>query len=159
MKALPILLVLSFTFACQQNTSVDLEREKIALLNIHRTDREAHFETDVEKLLSHSDKNEFITVSSGRIDKVSVEQSRQFFESYFRNAKYFEWDDLEEPIVRISRDGSMAWMIVRTKVRRIQIDENGKEQTRQFIYAGIMTYEKKKEKWIRVANVSTFESG
>ena len=79
------------------------------------------------------------------------------FESYFKDAKYFEWDDLEPPIIRVSADASMAWMIVRTKVRRTQKDSSGAEKEEKFVYAGIMTYEKRNGRWVRVANVSTFE--
>jgi hypothetical protein len=79
------------------------------------------------------------------------------FDDYFKNAKYYEWDDLEPPIVRISDDASMAWMIARTKVRRTQKLATGEEKERAFVYAGIMTYEKRQGKWVRVANVSTFE--
>jgi hypothetical protein len=42
-------------------------------------------------------------------------------------------------------------------VRRRQKDAAGVEKERKFIYAGIMTFEKKAGKWVRVANVSTFE--
>lgn len=79
------------------------------------------------------------------------------FEDYFKNAKYYEWDDLESPIVRISNDASMAWMIVRTKVRRNQKMASAELQEGSFVYAGIMTYEKQRGKWVRVANVSTLE--
>ncbi len=64
---------------------------------------------------------------------------------------------MEEPIIRISQDGSMAWMITRVRVRRTQKDATGKEREQKFNYAGIMTYEKKDGKWMRVANVSTSE--
>ncbi|HMW01195.1 MAG TPA: hypothetical protein PKE58_13750, partial [Acidobacteriota bacterium] len=59
--------------------------------------------------------------------------------------------------VRVSNDASLAWMIVRTRVRRTQKQADGSDKERSFVYAGIMTYEKKKGKWVRVANVSTFE--
>jgi hypothetical protein len=48
-------------------------------------------------------------------------------------------------------------MITRIRVKRTQKDAAGVEKERKFIYAGIMTYEKKAGKWLRVANVSTFE--
>ena len=51
----------------------------------------------------------------------------------------------------------MAWMITRVRVRRVQKDTAGVEREERFVYAGIMTYEKRKGKWVRVANVSTFE--
>jgi hypothetical protein len=31
------------------------------------------------------------------------------------------------------------------------------EQEEKFVYAGIMTYEKRENRWVRVANVSTAE--
>jgi hypothetical protein len=65
---------------------------------------------------------------------------------------------MEPPIVRISKDASMAWVIVRVKVRRTQKDISGKENETKFIYAGIMTYEKQNNKWMAIANVSTFEA-
>lgn len=51
----------------------------------------------------------------------------------------------------------MAWMITRVSVRRVQKEATGVEREQKFIYAGIMTYEKKDGKWVREANVSTFE--
>ena len=68
-----------------------------------------------------------------------------------------EWDDVEEPIIRISNDASMAWMITRTRVRRVQKTADGTEKEEKFVYAGIMTYEKRDGRWVRVTNVSTVE--
>lgn len=48
-------------------------------------------------------------------------------------------------------------MITRLRVRRTQKDASGAPQEARFVYAGIMTYEKRDGRWLRVANVSTFE--
>jgi hypothetical protein len=134
----------------------DLEKEKAELLRIHQQERKAHFNTDVELLLANQGEN-FISVADGKITTEKKPQSREFFTKYFQNAKYFEWDDMEPPIVRVSKDATMAWVIVRVKVRRTQKDVSGKEDETKFIYSGIMTYEKQNKKWIAIANVSTFE--
>ena len=138
------------------NPSVSIEQEKAALLEIHAQDRRAHFGTDVDLLLAYS-ADQFISVSNGEIHTSTPPERKAFFTDYFAGATYHEWDDLEPPIVRISGDASMAWMIVRTKVRRNTRLE-GSDETREtnFVYAGIMTYEKQDGKWVRVANVSTF---
>ena len=81
---------------------------------------------------------------------------REFFSGYFRDAKYYEWDDIEPPIVRVSRDATMGWMITTVRVRRTQSTSTGGETVR-FVYAGISTYEKRGGHWMEVANVSTFE--
>ena len=140
----------------QTGQRVDLEREKAELLKIHRLDREAHFKTDVDLLMEHA-ADEFIYVGEGKISRIKRAEGRKQFEEYFRGAKYYEWDDLEPPIVRVSDDATMAWMIVRTRVRRTQVKPSGQVEERKFVYAGIMTYEKQQGTWKRIANVSTFE--
>lgn len=135
----------------------DLEKEKAQLLRLHAQAREAHFKTSVT-LLQADAPEQFITVNGGRIDRITPDDEREFFEDYFRGATYLEWDDLEPPIVRVSSDASMAWVITRVKVRRTKKEESGAEREQSFTYAGIMTYEKRDGKWVRVANVSTFEA-
>lgn len=160
MTIVSLCLVTLFAFSVNGSfqKGVDLEKEKAELLDIHKADRRAHFNTDVELLLSRSP-DEFITVSRGKIHREKRAASKAMFESYFKGAKYYEWDDLEPPIIRVSDDASMAWMIVRTKVRRTQKDSTGKEKEESFVYAGIMTYEKHDRKWRRVANVTTLQPG
>jgi len=136
--------------------TTDLQSEATELLKTHQADRQAHFRTDVDLLLAdHPD--EFISVSRGKIAKTKKADTRKMFEGYFKGAHYYEWDDLEPPIIRVSRDGSMGWIITRLKVRRTQKDSSGSEKEEKFVYAGIMTYEKRNGKWFKVANVSTFE--
>jgi len=138
------------------STNVDLEQVKAALLESHRKDRRAHYEKDVDLLLTGG-ASEFISVSNGEIQRSTLDEQRAFFMDYFTGAKYYEGDDLEPPIIRVSNDASIAWMIVRIKVRRTTRQENSDEEREtQFIYAGIMTYEKQAGKWRRTANVSTF---
>jgi hypothetical protein len=151
-----ILLLLACAVSVSAEPSADLEKEKAELLRIHKSDREAHFKTDVDKLLENSPEG-FISVGCGKINKSSKDNARKMFTGYFRDAKYYEWDDVEEPIIRISNDASMAWMITRTRVRRVQKKADGAEQEEKFVYAGIMTYEKRDGRWVRVANVSTAE--
>ena len=140
-----------------QNDPPGLQKEINELLDIHKQGREAHFRTNVDLLLSNHPEAGFISVSQGKISQVTKDQSRQRFEAYFKGAQYYEWDDLEPPIIRVSKDGTLAWVITRVKVRRTQKDSAGTAQEQKFVYAGIMTYEKKDGRWIMSANVSTFE--
>ncbi len=128
---------------------------KSKLLEIHRQDRAAHFQTSVERLAEHQ-AEDFIYVGNGDITHISRADFIETFTRLFHNTTYFEWDDIEPPIVHISEDATLAWMMVRNRVRRTQIQNDGSEVERKFIYAGIMTYEKQNGKWMRIANVSTF---
>ena len=157
MKLLALTLIF---FACAAyagaQPSANLDREKAELLRLHKSSREAHFKTDVDLLLGNSPE-EMISVSRGKISRSSKADGRRMFTEYFRGAKYYEWDDIEEPIIRVSQDATMAWVITRIRVRRVQKDATGAEREEKFVYAGIMTYEKRDGRWVRVANVSTFE--
>jgi len=151
-----ILLFVASAVCANAQPSPDLEKEKAELLRLHKSDREAHFKTDVDMLLETSPE-EFISVGGGTFNRQSKADARKMFRGYFRDAKYYEWDDVEEPIVRVSNDATMAWMITRTRVRRVQKTVDGGEKEEKFVYAGIMTYEKRGGRWVRVANVSTSE--
>jgi hypothetical protein len=136
MKPLTLIgLFVASAICATAQPSAHLEKEKAELLRLHKSDREAHFKTDVDGLLEHAPE-EFIAVSRGKISRSSKADTRKFFTGYFRDAKYYEWDDLEEPIVRISNDGSMAWMIVRTGIRRVQKNAAGEEKEEKAVYAG-----------------------
>ena len=151
-----VLFFIPATAFAQAQPPVDLEKEKAELLRLHRSGREAHFKTDVELLLANSPE-EYVGVRAGKISRSTKAGARKMFTEYFREAKYYEWDDLEEPVIRVSKDASMAWMITRIRVRRVQKDAAGAEREEKFVYAGIMTYEKRDGRWVRVANVSTCE--
>ena len=155
-RATAILLFVACAVCASAQPSPNVEKEKAELLRLHTSDREAHFKTDVEKLLENAPE-EFISVSRGKITRSSKADTRKMFTGYFRDAKYYEWDDIEEPIIRLSNDASMAWMVTRTRIRRVQKNADGAEKEEKAVYAGIMTYEKRDGRWVRVANVSTFE--
>jgi ketosteroid isomerase-like protein len=132
---------------------VDLEHERAALLELHASVRRAHFETDAEAVVAH-DADEWINVRDATIIRRRRDEMAAFFREYFAGATYHEWDDVEPPIVSVSDDGTMAWMIVHVRVRRTADDGE-----LRFMYAGIETYEKRDGRWVKVVEVGTFVEG
>jgi len=158
MKRIPVtilvLCVLSIIAGCDK--TADVEAEKIALLRIHLIDSHAHMENDVPALME-TIPEEFIHVGDGQISRQSRDQIRDFFTGYLDGTEYEKYEDLQVPHAEVSADGSMGWVISRLAVTRTEPDGSGGTRTRSFTYAGIMTYEKVGGKWMKVANVSTFE--
>jgi hypothetical protein len=132
---------------------VDLERERAALLELHANVRRAHFETDADLLVAN-DAEEWINVRDATITRRRREDVADFFRTYFEGATYHEWEDVEPPLVRISDDAKLAWMIVHVRVRRTKADRE-----LRFSYAGIETYEKRDGRWVKVVEVGTFKEG
>ena len=133
-------------------TVVDLAAEREALLAIHANGIRGHVELNPDALVrNHAD--DFVGASRGKINRSTAAQTREFFAKYLDGATYRQYEDIEPPIVKISDDGSMAWIMSRLRVQRVE--KSGKEGS--FVYAGVMIYEKRNGRWMRVANASTFE--
>jgi len=158
MKRIPVLIlvfcVLSISAGCDK--TVDVEAEKIALLRIHLIDIHAHLENDVPALME-TIPEEFIYVGDGQVSRQTRDEIRDFFTGYLDGAEYEKYEDLQVPHAEVSADGTMGWVISQQAVTRTEPDGAGGTRTRSFTYAGIMTYEKTNGKWMKVANVSTFE--
>ena len=158
MKRIPVQVlvfcILSLAAGCDK--PVDVEAEKIALLRIHLIDTHAHMENDVPALME-TIPEEFIYVGDGQVSRQTSDEIRDFFTGYLDGAEYDKYEDLLVPHAEVSADGTMGWVISRQAVTRTEPDGAGGTRTRSFTYAGIMTYEKTDGKWMKVANISTFE--
>lgn len=135
---------------------VDLAEEEKALFLSHVKDRQAHFDRDAEALLVNS-VDSFIYVRDGKVSTSLKADRIKGMSNVLKDAEYIKWDNMESPVIRISDDGSMAWVITRLEVERMKKDSTGKQNRERFVYAGIMTYKKLEDQWVKEANVSTFE--
>jgi len=140
------------------DNTVNIEREVQALLEMHAESRSAHFATDVEAAIANLTEEQVI-VRDGAVRRMSKDDVRQTMTGYFAGATFHEWDDIEPPIVKVSGDASIAWMISNTKVRLTKTGEDGSEFEMAFVYAGILTFERRDGRWVRTTNVSTFAAG
>ena len=149
-----VLVLFSALAGC--GNSVDIDAEKIELLRIHLADINAHLEADVPAIMETIG-DDFMYVGEGTISTQSRNEVEAFFTGYLKDSSYKLYKDLDVPHAEVSADGSMGWVISRVAVTRVEPNGNSGTLTRSFTYAGIMTYEKSGGKWVKVANVSTFE--
>jgi len=124
------------------------------LRSIHALDRQAHFDTDVKSATSFFTDN-YIYVRDGEIHHLSLSNLESMYSNYFLGAIFNEWDDLEQPIIHVSGDGTMAWVIEHFRIRITRQEDNRPIQQISE-YSGITIYEKNSGKWLRAANASTF---
>jgi ketosteroid isomerase-like protein len=135
-------------------TPVDSAGDRARLLALHEQAMEAHRKGDVELLLQ-ADAEDFVLASRGEISRPSLEQRRQFFGSYLRRVRFTEYIDVVAPVVHVSADGSMGWVIV--QIRASGAEAEGAGRSVQFESAWIELYEKRGGAWKRVGNVSNFK--
>ena len=133
----------------------DLESTaKAELLELHRNARRAHFNREVDALLAGMG-SEFTMVRDGKVQVKSREDVRKQFTEYFRGTEFSAWDDLQPPVIHVSPDGKMGWMIVRVRIAYTKTDASGVASKEDTVMAWMSVYEKRDGKWFHVANATT----
>lgn len=137
---------LLFTCGCQEVTTVNLEAEKAKILEMHHAQRNYHFEKDS---LAFADQmsEQFISVNRGIISRPSREDLLTRYNGYFSSVDFVKWDDVTEPIIRFSDDGTMAYTIVDKIVTVAYKDEEGETKEGETHFAWTTIYRKYGDLW------------
>ena len=145
----------SSTAVPQTSKITPQQQGEAELLSLHKDERRAHFEHDVNFLLAHV-APQLLDVRDGRVNRMSRGDVRDKFVEYFKSAQFSAWDDVEPPIVRVSADGNMGWMIIRVQIAYTETDASGKKTNENTVGAWMSAYEKQNGTWIMTAVTSTF---
>jgi hypothetical protein len=156
MRALaPIVLCLTAILpATGFHQPVDLEKERAELLKIHEEMLQAHLNRDVEWFVRDM-AEEQISVQDGEVQMTTPAETRRMFSDYLGRTRFSEYRDLKPPIVHVSKDGTLASVIVQVSVSGRQRNDEGAEEPLRIVASWLTLYEKRAGKWIRVAIVST----
>ncbi len=150
---LGVALLTSLNIAAQQSQT---QKQGVAeLLSLHKEERQAHFDHDVQALLAHV-APEVVDVRDGRVSHMSREDVRARFLAYFKRAQFSAWDDIDPPIVHVSSDAKMGWMIVHVRIAYTETDASGRKTKQDSVGAWMSAYERQDGKWIMTAVTSTF---
>jgi len=98
----PIITLL--LFSC---TSFDSKKATQEILELHNAQRSYHFQKNAGHFVDQFSQ-EIIMLNNGRISAPSRAESLQRFDNYFNSVEFIKWDDLREPIIRFSEDGTLA---------------------------------------------------
>jgi hypothetical protein len=134
--------------------SMAADRER--LLHLHAEAIRAHREGNVEIILA-DESPDYVVANRGAISHPTIEQRRAFLGPYLTATRFTEYVDTVPPIVSVSRDGTLGWVMVQVRARGEQTDEAGAKRPIAFESAWIELYEKRQGQWLRVGNVSNFK--
>jgi hypothetical protein len=134
----------------------DLQALKTEILACHQTSIDAHCNKDINYFIRDV-ADGYLSVSNGEIRIRTIEEIEAQFKDYLQNTTFTEYKDLCEPIVGVSNDGSMAWLIAQTKIAGNRRMDDGSELALDFTCAYIMLYEHRGDAWVRVGDISTFK--
>ena len=142
---LPTLFLCILT-SCSQTNEISISEEKDRILKLHNSQRDHHFNKDSIAFANQLSDN-FISVNKGEITYPKMEETISRYNSYFSSVEFVKWDDVTEPIIKFSDDGSMAYTIV-DKIVIVTYkdeDENSVEGKTHFAWTAI--YKKYGDEW------------
>jgi len=126
------------------------------LIKMHQDLLQFHLKGDVDSWLA-TESDQYVVANRGEVTYPSKKDREARIGPYLKRTKFKEYRDLIAPVVRVSKDGSLAWLIAQVKASGVQTADDGKQQPLEFTSAWIELFERKDGKWIRVGNVSNFK--
>lgn len=147
------LFLLAIFFSCKHAGKKNNAEEK-AIKALLQLERKAHFERNVDLFVSEFS-DSMIGVNKGKVSVLSLEQNKQRIRPYFESVRFIKWDDVAEPVIRFSDDGTMAYAVIQKQVIVSYPDSTGKSFIDTTDYAWVSIYRKQKGEWKVEANIST----
>jgi predicted enzyme related to lactoylglutathione lyase len=126
------------------------------ILRLHREVLEAHKNDDVDLWLS-ARADRVTMVSRGEVLFPTKEENRPRIEAYLEAAEFEEYRDLIDPIVRVSDDGTLGWLVCQVEIVGTRANDEGERERIDSIWAWIELYEKIEGRWYRTGNVSNMK--
>ena len=139
----------------QIKPSLDFESLRAEISDYHDALIDAHWEKNLDFFLQGVSEN-FLSVSGGAIRNPTLDELQTSTSHYLNNTTFTEYRYLREPIITLSKDGSMAWSIAQVKVEGKRKAEDGSERDIHFVCAWITVFERQGERWVRLTEVSSF---
>ena len=136
------------------SSRVDLEAEKKTIISMLQMERKAHFDRNVELFVSEF-ADSMISVNKGEVSIDAQNLHKERIGKYFDKVKFIEWDDVAEPIIRFSEDGSLAYAIIQKEVILTYVDSIGNPRIDTAHYAWSSIYRKRDSEWKIECNIST----
>lgn len=141
-----LLISLITLLACDTTKEVDLELEREHILKLHNAQRDYHFKKDSIAFANQLSAN-FISVNKGIISSPKQKETISRYHSYFSSVEFLKWDDVTDPIIKFSDDGSMAYTIVDKIVAITHQDEHGNTVEGKTHFAWTAIYKKYDDEW------------
>lgn len=132
--------------------------DHMELLRLHEEQKTAHLSYDADKFIAmFADK--VTQLQNGRVLNHSPVESLERFKKYFASYRFKEWEDTAPPVIKISKDGTLAYKIVQKRVRGTYTYDDGKKEDDHTVFAWMEVWEKINGKWKVTAVASTSRNG
>jgi hypothetical protein len=123
---------------------------------LHAKVLRAHRESNPDLLLEGA-AEDFVQANRGEIRRPTLQERRTRFADYLGRTTFEVYRDAAEPVVKVSKDGTLGWVIAQVEARGVQTGDDGRKEPLEFVSAWIELYEKRGGRWVSTGNLSNFK--
>ena len=106
--------------------------DEAVLLEMHREVLRDHMTADVEGWLA-AESEDYVVAGRGEVTRPTKKERAEHLGPYLRRTKFKEYRDLIPPIVRVSKDGTLGWLICQITASGTQTSDAGREEPISFV--------------------------
>lgn len=148
---LPVLVLLA-SAGCGEDP--DLEQRRQEILALHASLIQAHLDKDAA-FLAEPTADDYLSVARGEVVAMTAADVEARLAPYLAATEFSHYTDVEEPIVGLSDDGSIAWSIVQVRVAGTRTGSGDEQLSFDTRWAWLTLYRRVGDNWQRIADVST----
>jgi hypothetical protein len=127
--------------------------DELQLLAAHQQIIQAHLNKDVTTWLDN-EADEYLSANRGEIMYPTKAERAAARRPYLEQTEFLEYRDLIPPVVKVSEDGSLGWLVAQVKVVGVRTLPDGQEIPLDATWAWIELYEKIDGRWLCIGNLS-----
>ncbi|HSM04303.1 MAG TPA: DUF4440 domain-containing protein [Longimicrobiales bacterium] len=128
------------------------------LLRLHEELLVAHRTADVDRWM-RIEAADYVSANGGRVTHPEAGARRAGRAAYLAATTFEVYRDLQEPLVRISEDGSLGWLIAEVEVRGTTTSTSGDPEPFHDVWAWVELYRKVDGRWVLEGNASNRRPG
>ena len=149
-RLLPLVLTLILSLSAKGQ---NVEADTADLLRMHEIVIRAHLQNDLDSWMA-IEADKVISANGGKVTFPSRSDREKARLSYLPIATYSSYRDVKHPVIRISEDGTLGWLIAEVEVVGEYKQSDGSEEHFSNVWAWIELYARSESGWKLVGNVS-----
>jgi hypothetical protein len=127
-----------------------------ALLALHEGALAAHRDGDVDALVA-PESDDYVMGNRGELFFPSKDERVAQLGPYLAQTRFTTYRDLVPPVVRVSTDGTLGWVVCQVRIEGTRTMPSGDAHPVDSTWTWVELYEKRGGRWVRTGNVSTMK--
>ena len=123
------------------------------LLDLHKQVGDAYLNKDIG-FFTKDIAIDYFSISRGRFIKPTKSKITQIFENYLSTTEFKVYENLMDPIIKVSDDGSLGWVVAQVKIQAKREMEGLSHEVDE-IWTWITLYKRENGTWIRMGEVNS----